>query len=198
MKQNKILEKTKQEQTEQLQEIPQELSLSDGQTEDLPEFNQEPEQNSQSQEEFSQVSLMMTTNDDRYYSQSEFEKVFSDFLEFLKNPATAADTFETVRAQGQSLAASKVFEMAKKYNWLNWIIDKKTQIFHDSLLIAIFAITESNAVIMNWTGVSVIEKGKIWLKSKIKQHAQAAQSGKRSVLGFLGLRGAEKQQKQEN
>ena len=119
------------------------------------------------------------------------------FLTFLKNPATAADTFETVRAQGQSLAAGKIYEMANKYKWLNWLIDRKTRLLHDALLIAIFATTETNAIVLNWTGISLIEKGKIWLKSKVRARAAASQ-GKRSVWGFLAPRAAAKQAKQEN
>jgi len=139
---------------------------------------------------------MMTTNNDRYYSQGEFEAGFNEFLNFLKNPQTSLDTFEVLRAEGQSLAAGKVYKMAQNYKILRFLIDRRTRLMHDFALISIFAACETNAIVMNWTGISLAEKGKIWLKSKIKARAQSAQaSGKRSVWGFLAPRGAEKQQK---
>lgn len=178
----------------------EELTLSDGQTDNIPEINipeQPDSQNNPSNAEFWPDSCQTTTND-RYYSRQEFEKCFADFLDFIKNPNASIDTFETLRAEGQQLASGKIYDLASRYKWLNWLIDKRTQLIHDTLLIAIFATTETNAIVYNWTGISLYEKGKIWLKSKIKARAEKAKtSGKRSVLGFLGLAGAEKQQKPE-
>ena len=182
---------------EQIQPQPEELTLSDGIAEQAPEFIA-PELNNLNRAESLQDSLMTTTaTNNQFFTQGEFEAAFNEFLSFLKNPATAADTFETVRAQGQSLAASKIYEMANKYKWLNWLIDRKTRLMHDALLISIFAVTETNAIVLNWTGISLIEKGKIWLKSKVRQRAAASQ-GKRSVWACLAPRVAAKQPKQDN
>ena len=171
-----------------------EITLTDGQTEQIPELNsQQPEQGADFLPPYSQ-----TTND-QFYSQAEFQKNFADFLDFLKNPATATDAFETLRAEGQELAANKVYDMARRYRFLNWIIDRRTRLFHDFILLSIFAATETNAIVMNWTGISLFEKGKIWLRSKIKQkQQQAAASNRRSVWGFLGRQAAEKRPKPEN
>lgn len=139
------------------------------------------------------------TSDDRYYSQGEFESAFNEFLIFLKSPQTSFDTFETIRAQGQSLAAGKIYEMARKYKFLSFLIDKRTQLLHDFALISIFAGCECNAIVYNWTGISLAEKAKLWLRGKIKQRAEQVQkSGKRSAWGFLGRQVVEKQPKQES
>jgi len=179
-----------------------EIQLSDGQTDSLPEINSQPEVNSLSEtpaEYSADFSQMMTMNSGKYYTQDEFAKEFNDFLTFLKSPDTATDTFEALRSEGQSLAASKIYNMAYKYKWLRFLIDKRTQVIHDALVMSIFAVTETNAIVYNWTGISLIQKVKIWLKSKVKQRAEVAQSsGKRSVWGFLARQGAAKQQKQEN
>ena len=173
----------------------EEIELTDGQTQDLPET---PE-TSQFQDQTAAVGLpngspTMMMNDDRYYSQGEFESAFNEFLIFLKSPQTSLDTFEALRAQGQQLAAGKVYEMAQKYRFLRFLIDRRTQLLHDCALIGIFAACETNAIVYNWTGISLAEKAKIWLKSKIK--ARAAQTeGKRKGWGFLGRLGAEKPQK---
>ena len=142
---------------------------------------------------------MMTTNNARYFSEDEFQREFDEFLTFLKNPQTATDTFETLRAEGQTLAAAKIYNMATKYKWLRFIIDRRTQVIHDALVLSIFAVTETNAIVYNWTGISIIGKFKIWLKGKVKQRAEVAQQqGKRrSVWAFLARQGAAKQQKQE-
>lgn len=140
----------------------------------------------------------MTSPDDRYYTQGEFEAAFNEFLVFLKSPETSLNAFESLRQQGQSLAAGKIYAMAEKYNFLRWIIDRRTALFHDLTLIGIFAACETNAIVQNWTGISLAEKGKIWLKNKIKQRQLQKSPEKRSGWGFLVRRGVEKQQKQEN
>lgn len=193
--QNNQPEQIPQQQPEQIPE----MQLSDGQTDNLQPLDLQ--NNLNSPEDLSSLSagLPEMTTRSKYYTQEEFAKQFDDFLTFLKSPQTSADTFEALRAEGQNLAATKIFEMAQKYKWLRFIIDRRSQIVHDALVISIFTVTETNAIVYNWTGISIIEKGKIWLKSKVKQRVeQAKTSGKRGVWGFLARRGAEKQPKQEN
>ena len=78
----------------------EEIQLTDGQTENLPEV---PEEGSSSD----QLNALpagcgeMTICDDRYYTKGEFEAAFNEFLIFLKSPQTSLDTFESLRAQGQ-------------------------------------------------------------------------------------------------
>ena len=178
----------------------EELTLSDGQTQDLPEIpNVECNQPQAGADGCPISSSMMTNENSNLYTQGEFEACFNEFLIFLKSPDVSLDTFEALRAQGQSLAAGKIYNMAQKYKFLRFIIDRKTRIMHDLALIGIFTACEANAIVMNWTGISMAEKAKIWLKGKIRQRQLAAQtSGKRSVWGFLGRRGAEKQPKPEH
>jgi hypothetical protein len=142
---------------------------------------------------------MTMISDDRYYSKDEFEQVFKSFFDFLKDPAAAGDCFGTIEEKGRNLAAGRVYEMAQKYRWLNWLIDKQTAVLHDMALISIWAAVETNTIVLNWTGISLFQKVQVWLKSKIRLKAeQAAKEGRRSVWGFLGRRAPEKQQKQEN
>ncbi len=176
----------------------EEIQLTDGQTENLPEV---PEEGSSSD----QLNALpagcgeMTICDDRYYTKGEFEAAFNEFLIFLKSPQTSQDTFESLRAQGQMLAAGKIYQMAEKYRFMRWIIDRRTAIVHDFALIGIFCACETNAIVQNWTGISLAEKGKIWLRQKIQQRAAQQQAaGKRSGWAFLGRRGAEKQPKPES
>lgn len=175
---------------------PEEVQLSDGQTDSIPtpETIQSLDglQNGLSQ-------MMTTTNSGRYYTKDEFEEVFKSFFDFLKDPTAAGDVFGTIEEKGRNLAAGRVFDIAQKYRWLNWLIDKQTAVLHDCALISIWAAVETNTIVLNWTGISLFSKVQIWLKGKIKTKAeQAAKEGKRSVWGFLGRRAAEKQQKQES
>lgn len=180
----------------QEQELQEELTLSDGQTEGLPDLDRL--QNTQA-ETVGLQTFSQTATSDRYYTKEEFQGCFSDFLTFLKSPQTSADAFEALRAEGQQLAAEKVFEMAQNYKFMRFLIDKRTRLMHDMAVIGLFMGCEANAIVYNWTGISLFEKGKIWLRGKIKQRAQAVQSqGKRSVWGFLARRGAEKQPKPES
>lgn len=177
----------------------EEIQLTDGQTENLPPVPEVQSNKVQPNDLQAGSGEMMTSLDDRYYTQGEFESAFNEFLTFLKSPQTSLDTFESLRAQGQSLAAGKIYAMAEKYKFLRWMIDRRTALAHDLTLIGIFAACETNAIVQNWTGISLAEKGKLWLKSKIRQRAEQQQTtGKRSVWGFLARRGVEKQPKPEN
>lgn len=175
----------------------EEISLSDGQADNLQPL---PEMS----EAINPAALPggcseTMTIDERYYTQGEFESAFNEFLTFLKSPETSLDAFESLRAQGQSLAAGKIYKMAQNYRFLRFLIDRRTQLLHDFALISIFASCEANAIVYNWTGISLAEKVKIWLRGKIKQRAEQAQmSGKHSVWGFLGRRAVEKPQKPAN
>ena len=175
----------------------EEIQLTDGQTDNLPET---PEFNQDSQAAADGLPIgspTMTTSDERYYSRGEFEAAFNEFLIFLKSPETSLDTFEALRSQGQQLAAGKVYEMAQRYRFLRFLIDRKTQLLHDFALISIFAACETNAIVMNWTGISLAEKVKIWLKEKIRLRAMQ-KADKPKGWGFLGRRVAEKQPRPEN
>lgn len=178
----------------------EEIQLSDGQTDNLQPLPENPAAESSDLAGLPLGSGAMTTpTDDRYYSQGEFESAFNEFLIFLKSPQTSLDAFETLRAQGQSLAAGKIYQMAQKYRFLRFLIDRRTQLLHDFALISIFASCEANAIVYNWTGISLAEKAKIWLRGKIKQRAEQVQkSGKRSVWGFLARPAVEKPQKPAN
>lgn len=176
----------------------EEIALSDGQTDNLQPLPEMPEQTI-SQAVLPNGCSETMTIDDRYYSQGEFEVAFNEFLTFLKSPKTSSDAFESLRAQGQSLAAGKIYKMAQNYRFLRFLIDRRTQLLHDFALISIFIGYEVDAIVYNWTKISMSEKVKLWLRGKIKQRAEQAQmSGKRSGWGFLGLRGAEKPQKPAN
>ena len=195
-----ITEAAAPEQPEAAPEQMPEIILSDGQTDQIPDpaIMEQDQQTTQSSDvRFLGLPQTMTTND-RYYTKDEFQEVFSSFFDFLKDPNAAADCFGTIQSKGRSLAANRFYDLASKYKWLNWIIDKNTAILHDAALISIWAATEANIIILNWTGISLFEKGQLWLKTKIKAKAEAeAAAGKRSVWGFLGRREAAKQQKQE-
>ena len=172
-----------------------EVILSDGQTDNIPQ----PETIQFSDERQNGLPPMMTTTNNRFYSQEEFADVFKGFFEFLENPQTAGDVFGTIEDKGRNLAAGRVYEMAQKYRWLNWLIDRETAVLHDCALISIWTAVETNKIVLNWTGVSLFGKFQLWLKTKIKSKAeQAAKEGKRSAWGFLARRAAEKQQKPES
>lgn len=181
------------EQPAPLEELP-EMQLSDGQTEALPEYLDQTGAGS-----FQNFGAMNPTTSSRYYTEEEFNQVFGDFMAFLKNPEVATDMFGNIHEKGQRLAAGKVYEMASKYKFLRFLIDRQTQILHDMLLLSIWAACETEAICMNWTGISLFGKVKIWLRGKIKQKAEeSAKEGRRSVWAFLGRRGAEKAQNPES
>lgn len=175
---------------EQLPETqPEELSLTDGQP--IPETAAVI-----NPADFSQdySPTIPTTNSD-YYSQGEFRAAFDEFLQFLHNPQAPQDTIEALAAKGQGLAADKIYNLASKYKWLNWLIDRKTELLKDTMLIGIFAAQEVEIIGRNWFNFSIKEKAKKWLEQQAKQKIKAAL--KPSGWGFLGRLGAARRQKQE-
>lgn len=173
-----------------------EPQLTDGQTDNLPpvpEYNEQAEQVA----EAGLPNYSQMTMNSGLYSQEEFNKCFNDFLTFLKSPEVAADAFGNIHGRGQAIAAQRVYEMAHKYRFLRFLIDKNAHLFGDLAIVSLWATIETNAILLNWTGINYLQKAKIWLNEKIKQKA-AQSSGKRKGWGFLGRQAAEKQPKQEN
>lgn len=127
--------------------------------------------------------LTTTTNN---YTQEEFRQKFAAVLEFLENPAVANDCVTELITNGRNLTADKIYKLASRYRWLNWIIDSRTQLFADGLQIAAFLAIETNLIVMNWTGLNMFERFKIWLKSKAEQRKQAQSNSKRrSLFGWV-------------
>ena len=169
-----------------------EPQLTDGLTDQLTEFQQRIRE----QEDFgADCSLTMTNSG--IYTQEEFNKCFNDFLTFLKSPEVAADTFGNIHERGQQIASTRIYELAQKYRFLRFLIDKNAHLFGDIAIVSLWGAIEANAIILNWTGINYLTKAKLWLNEKIKQKAQKSAESKRKGWGFLGRPVAEKQPKPE-
>lgn len=173
-----------------------EPQLTDGQTDNLPPAPEYSEQNPEL-EEVGLPNYSPTITSDGIYSPEEFKICFNDFLTFLKSPEVAADAFGNIHERGQAIAAQRVYELANKYRFLRFLIDKNAHLFGDLAIMSLWATIETNAILLNWTGINYLQKAKIWLNEKIKQKA-AQSSGKRKGWGFLGRQAAERQPKPEN
>ena len=170
-----------------------EPQLTDGATDQLTEFEQTI---SQPADFGADCSPMMTNSG--IYTQEEFNKCFNDFLTFLKSPEVASDAFGNIHERGQAIAAQRVYELAHKYRFLRFLIDKNAHLFGDLAIVTLWGAIEANAIVMNWTGINYLTKAKIWLNEKIKQRAQKSAESKRKGWGFLARQVAEKQPKQED
>ena len=67
----------------------------------------------------------------QFYTQEEFNQCFNDFLTFLKSPEVASDTFGNIHEKGQAIASKRVYELAQKYKFLRFLIDKNTHLLGD-------------------------------------------------------------------
>lgn len=146
------------------------------------------------------LGLEMTTPTTKY-TQDEFRQKFAGVLEFLENPATANNCIQELITNGRNLTADKIYNVASRYSWLNWIIGRQTQVFADCLQIAAFLAIESNVIVMNWTGLNMFERVKLWLQNKAEQRRQERREGKRKTLfgwAFSGRAAAEKHTEQNN
>lgn len=160
-----------------------EILPEDGQTEGLEQLSPpEVVREEQSQDGLLQSSPMMN----EIYSRDEFRNNFNSFMEFLENPDAATDTFGHLVGKGRQLSADKIYDIAGRYDWLKWIIDRKTQAVSDLLLVTVFLTYEGNLILQNWTGISYIERAKIWLKNKAKAKKEAIKNGqRRSLFGWV-------------
>lgn len=171
-------ELNKQPQPEQIPE----LIPDDGQPENLAEFI--PEQANNHALGLPEFGTTTATNNG-IYTPEEFREKFKAFLEFMEKPETASNCTLELLTNGRNLTADKIYDLASRYSWLNWIIDSKTQILADFVQISAFVAVETNLIVMNWTGLNLFEKVKLWLKNKARERqAQAKQQGKRTLLGW--------------
>lgn len=169
--------------SQQPEQIP-ELIPDDGQPENLADYlPEQAEQNNPAN--LGLPEYLQTTTATNNYTAEEFRDKFRSVLEFLENPATANDCAMELLINGRNLTADKIYDLASRHSWLNWIIDKQTQVFADFIQISAFLTVESNIIVKNWTGINMLEKGKIWLNNKIKEkQLQAKQQGKRTLFGW--------------
>ena len=123
------------------------------------------------------------TKNSEYYAAEEFRAKFQGFIEFLENPATAANCAGEIINAGRNLTADKLYNAASRYKWLNWIIDRRAALTAECLQVAVFMAVESNLIIQNWTGLNLFERLKIWLKNKAQQQKQLKKS-RRSLFGW--------------
>lgn len=157
---------------------PVELTPDDGQT-ITPEMSEQIA--TESRADSLPVGLATTTTSN--YTPDEFRAKFAGLLEFLENPATATNCAQELITNGRNLTADKIYNLATRYKWLNWIIDRKTQCFADSLQIGAFLAVETNLIVMNWTGLNIFERAKLWLQQKAAQLRQNKKDGnKRKTL----------------
>lgn len=177
---------TQEELNEQHQTQPEfipELIPDDGQPENLAEFI--PEQPEQNNPALGLPEFGTTTATNSIYTPEEFREKFKAFLEFMEKPETASNCTLELITNGRNLTADKIYDLASRYSWLNWIIDSKTQILADFVQISAFLAIETNVIVLNWTGLNLFEKVKLWLKNKAKERqAQAKQQGKRTLFGW--------------
>lgn len=167
------------------QDIP-EIVPDDGHPENLSQFV--PDQNSDLHGLPESYPTTMTNN---FYSPEEFREKFAGLLEFLENPATANDCAMELLVNGRNLTSDKIYDLANRHSWLNWIIDRQTQVFADFIQISAFLAVESNVIIRNWTGINMLEKGKIWVNNKIREKQAQAKTKRKTLFGWLSSAPAE-------
>ena len=172
------------EKMEQAEQIP-ELIPDDGQPENLAEFIPEQEQNNPANLGLPEYLQTTTATNSGIYTPEEFREKFKSFIEFMERPETASNCTLELITNGRNLTADKIYDLASRYSWLNWIIDSKTQFLADVVQISAFLAIETNVIVLNWTGLNLFEKVKIWLRNKAKERQeQAKQQGKRTLFGW--------------
>lgn len=168
------------EQTEQTAEVlPEELQLNDG-TEALPTDNPQPTAETMTADgEPQQVGAFGIESD--IYTEAEFvdgfRGVFNASGDITGIQALKINMDDTRERVGSERAAVRLYAACTKYNWLHFMIDKRSGWFADIVIIGSFAVAKGKAVAEE-VGYSpkmkLFDKVKKWLKIGKKEQVAAA------------------------
>lgn len=122
-----------------------------------------------------------------FLSEEEFYAGFKQVFQFAGEwTNTESLPIKQNEEPGARKTSEKLYQMAKKYRFLNFLVSKQSTWLADAALIGVFVYGKANAVIEEKTKLSITNM--IFGKLKWKQ----------KELGFLARLGLVKQQKPEN
>lgn len=146
----------------------EELQLNDG-AEITPEMMNNPEMMPEgivNQETLMAGVSGLETGIDIYSEQEfidGFRGVFNAGGDITGIQSLKIDLENTKDRVGSERAAVRLYNACQKYNWLNFLINKKSGVFADVVIIASFAIAKGQAVAVE---VGYTPKFKLWEKVK--------------------------------
>lgn len=167
------------EQTEQPEVLPEELSLNDG-TEALPTDN--PQMTAETMTADGEPAAVGAFGiDEDIYTEAEFidgfRGVFNAGGDITGIQALKINMDDTRERVGSERAAVRLYDACTKYNWLHFMIDKRSGWFADIVIIGSFALAKGRAVAaeVGYTPkLKFIDKVKLWLKIGKKEQVAAA------------------------
>ena len=179
---------TETQQTEQIDQI--QATITDGQTENLPPIQPLTVEQATATNPTGKT-LPLGLSDSNFYTKEEFYEQFKSVFQF------GGDTFSLEslpikqnEEAGARATASRIYEMAEKYKFLRFMIDKRSTRLGETILMIQFLTSKAGAVYYEKRKQKL--GGVLWQKAiKLFKRNKAKDSA------YLEQVAAEKQQKQE-
>lgn len=179
--------------TNAIQEV-EEMKLDDGMTpppEEVPEAISQPGT-------YPEAGLTFEISDPDIYTEEEFYEAFKSCFAFagdVSHLKSFAIRDEGIEGRGARCTSNRLYQLAGRYKFLHFMIDRRSGWLADATLIGLFVSMKANAVVEEATNLSLkdVLKGKVKSWLKIKQTTV-----KRGGSGFLGRLGLGKQPKPES
>ena len=134
--------------------------LNDGQP-----MTQEQAQQIQQQDQLNQQSEVLTSDFGRFYTEEEFYNQFKSIFQFAGD-RTGLESLPIKESEerGARITANRIYEMAEKYAFLNFLIDKTTSRLAETILMIQFLAFKSADVYKEKANRSL--GGDLWQKIK--------------------------------
>lgn len=179
--------------TNAIQEV-EEMKLDDGMTpppEEVPEAISQPGT-------YPEAGLTFEISDPDIYTEDEFYEAFKSCFAFagdVSHLKSFAIRDEGIEGRGARCTSNRLYQLAGRYKFLHFMIDRRSGWLADATLIGLFVSMKANAIVEEAAHLSLkdILKGKLKSWFKIKQTTV-----KRGGSGFLGRLGLGKPPKPES
>ena len=165
--------------------------LNDGQT-----MTTEQVQALQQPEQINQLSADLTSDFSRFYTPDEFFEQFKSVFQFASDRTGIQSLpIKESEERGARITANRIYEMAEKYAFLNFIIDKTTSRLAETILMIQFLAFKSADIYNEKTNRKL--GGDLWAKiKKLIKHRKTTQTD--SALESSAHQEVERQQKPAN
>lgn len=145
------------------------------------------------QEQTNLKNEVLTLDFGRYYTPDEFYEKFKSVFQYAGDrTGIEALPIKESEERGARITANRVYEMAEKYAFLNFLIDKTTSRLAETILMIQFLAFKSADVYKEKANRNL--GGDLWQKLKRIIKRRKAQTDTESE--YLDRQGAEKQPKQ--
>ena len=178
---------------EQIQQEHIQPTITDGQTDNLPPLQQLPLDPLPQTQTNQTISVSAASDQAFLYTPDEFYAQFKSVFQFAGDTLSVQSLPISEKEEfGARATSNRIYEMAQKYKFLNFLIDKRSTRLGETILIVQFLTSKAGAVYYEKRKKKL--GGAVWEKAK----KILGKQNKAKDTAYLAQADAAKQQKQEN